>query len=71
MLLVPINDDDFLEIPVKTGEVFEVVAIDVSGGVPVELVHDVLLLRIHAKDDRVEGHTVLYRPHYNLKVGVP
>ena len=45
-------------------------AVDVSGGVSIQPVHDVLQLGVQPVDDRVEGHTVLGGKDDQLEVGV-
>ena len=71
MILVPVDDDHLPQVPVQAGQILEVGTVNVSGCVSVQLVHDVLLLRVHAEDNWIKGHTVLHGPHDHLKIREP
>ncbi len=58
------------EISVDGREIFGVMAVDVSCGVTVQPVHDVLQLGVEAIDDRVKSHGVFVGEDDQLKVRV-
>jgi len=70
MILVPVYNNNLPQISVKTREIFKMYTVHVSSRVSVQLVHNVLLLGIHAKYYWVEGHTVLHSPDNHLEVGI-